>query len=158
MEVDWVERAFDKNCQSCQALQNLISLTITPRVFETPHWVVEHGHPTLIRGWLVVILARHCRALHELTTEEWEDLGQLLPKLCQGLHKVLGTEKEYVIQLAEGEGFNHVHFHVIARLPDWPDDLRGKRVFSGLGTSAKDTLSADDLTPLVQELRAYLMS
>ena len=153
-----MEGAFDKNCQSCQALQNLISLTITPRVFETPYWVVEHGHPTSIKGWLVIILTRHCKALHELTKDEWEDLGQLLPKLCQGLHKVLGTEKEYVIQLAEGEGFHHVHFHVIARLPDWPDDLRGIRVFSGLGESAKDTLSADDLTPLVQELRAYLLS
>jgi len=106
----------------------------------------------------VVVLARHCSALHELTKDEWEDLSQLLSKLCQGLHKVLGTEKEYVMQLAEGEGFNHVHFHVIARLPDWPDDLRGRRVFSGLGLSVENALSANDLTPLVQELRAYLLS
>jgi len=153
-----MEGAFDKNCQSCQALQNIVPLTITPRVLETPYWVVEHGHPTSIRGWLVVVLARHCSALHELTKDEWEDLSQLLSKLCQGLHKVLGTEKEYVMQLAEGEGFNHVHFHVIARLPDWPDDLRGRRVFSGLGLSVENALSANDLTPLVQELRAYLLS
>ncbi len=153
-----VERKFDKDCQSCQALQNLISLTIAPRVFETPYWVVEHSHPTSIRGWLVVILARHCSALHELTKEEWDDLGHLLPKLCNSLHKVLGTEKEYIIQFAEGKGFNHVHFHVIARLPDWPDDLRGRRVFSGLGNSVENPLSADDLTSLVQELRAYLLS
>jgi diadenosine tetraphosphate (Ap4A) HIT family hydrolase len=153
-----MEGAFDKNCQSCQALQNLVSLTVTPRVLETPCWVVEHGYPTSIKGWLVVILGRHYGALHELTKGEWEDLCQLLPKLCQGLHKALGTEKEYVIQFAEGEGFNHVHFHVIARLPDWPDDLRGRRVFSGLGLSVENALSADELTPLVQELRAYLLS
>jgi diadenosine tetraphosphate (Ap4A) HIT family hydrolase len=153
-----MEGTYDNNCQSCQALQNIISLTVTPRVFETPYWVVEHGHPTSIRGWLVVVLARHRSALHELTEGEWEDLSQLLPKLCQSLHKVLGTEKEYVMQFAEGEGFNHVHFHVIARLPDWPDDLRGKRVFSGLGYSLENALSPDDLTPLVQELRAYLLS
>ena len=153
-----MEKTYDNYCQSCQALQNLISLTITPRVFETPYWVVEHGHPTSIRGWLVVILARHCEALHELTKDEWKELSQLLRRLCQGLHKVLGTEKEYVIQLAEGEGFNHVHFHVIARLPDWPDDLRGRQVFSGMGSSVENPLSADDLVPLVQELRAYLLS
>ena len=105
----------------------------------------------------MVILARHCTALHELSQDEWDDLSQLLPKLCQGLYRVLGTEKEYVIQLAEGAGFNHVHFHVIARLPDWPDDLRGRRVFSGLGASVENALSADELLPLVQELRAYLL-
>jgi diadenosine tetraphosphate (Ap4A) HIT family hydrolase len=153
-----MERLYDENCQSCQALQNLISLTVTPRVLETPYWIVEHAHPTSIKGWLVVILTRHCSALHGLTKAEWEDLGQLLPKLCQGLHKILDTEKEYIIQFAEGKRFNHVHFHVIARLPDWPDDLRGRRVFSGLGVSVNNALSADDLIPLVQELRAYLLS
>ena len=47
-----------------------ISLTNAPRILETPHWIVEHGHPTEILGWLVLVLNRHCPAIHDLTAEE----------------------------------------------------------------------------------------
>ena len=63
---------FDNSCSSCQAIQGLITLTNTPRILETRHWVVEHVHSTAIKGWLVVVLNRHCHALHQLTAEEFE--------------------------------------------------------------------------------------
>jgi len=153
-----VKERFDPNCSSCQAIQGLISLTITPRILETPHWIVEHAHPTSIKGWLIVVLNRHCSALHQLTAEEFQELGELMPLICQALHDILKTEKEYVIQFAEGEGFNHVHFHVIARLPDWPASLKGRRVFSATGDQVENPLSSEVLTPLALEIRDYLLA
>ena len=148
---------FDDRCKSCQASQGLISLTVSPRILETAHWIIEHVHPTSIEGWLVVVLNRHCSALHQLTEEEFTELGQLLRLLCQALHEILQTEKEYVMQFAEGEGFNHVHFHVVARLPVWPESLRGPRVFSGAGDEIETPLTAEVLTSLALKIRDYLL-
>jgi diadenosine tetraphosphate (Ap4A) HIT family hydrolase len=45
------------------------------------------------------------------------------------LHEVLGCQKTYIAQFAEAEGFFHVHFHVVPRSPDLPQELRGPRIF-----------------------------
>jgi diadenosine tetraphosphate (Ap4A) HIT family hydrolase len=147
---------WDEECQSCQAIQGLISLTNTPRVFDTAHWAIEHIYPTSIKGWLVLIIKRHCRAIHDLTKVEAEELGKLLPLVCQALHVVMKTECEYVMQLAEGEGFHHVHFHIIARMPEWPDKLRGRRVFDSVGKDIKNPLSTEELLPLTLKIGEYL--
>lgn len=152
-----VKEKWDNNCKSCQAVQGLISLVATPRILETKHWVVEHGHPTALKGWLVVVLKRHCRAIHDLTAEETLEFGRLLPIICQALHEVLKTESEYVVQFAEGEGFHHVHFHMIARMPQWPESLRGRRVFDWMGEKVDNPLSGEDLTPLALEIREYML-
>lgn len=149
---------YDENCSACQSIQKRISLTNAPRILETPLWIIEHVHPTSVKGWLVMVLNRHCSALHQLTAEEWAEFSQLMLLLCKALHEILNTEKEYVVQFAEGEGFNHVHFHVIARLPDWPLSLKGPRVFSALGNKVENPLSSKMLTPLALEIREYLLS
>lgn len=148
---------FDDNCKSCQANQGLLSLTNSPRIYETDYWIIEHLHPTSIEGWLVVVLSRHCGALHQLTEEEFTELSQLLRILSQALHEILKTEKEYVVQFAEGDGFNHVHFHVIARLPDWPESLKGARVFSGAGVRVNTPLSPEVSTSIAVKLTEYLL-
>ena len=104
----------------------------------------------------MIVLKRHCRALHELTREEMLEFGELLSNTCQALHNVMGTESEYVVQFAEGDGFHHVHFHVIARLPQWPDALRGFQVISGIGKAVINPLQSEDLTPIVTDIREYL--
>jgi diadenosine tetraphosphate (Ap4A) HIT family hydrolase len=126
-------------------------------VLETPHWVIEHVHPTSVKGWLVIVLNRHCSALHQLTADEFTELGRLMQALCRALHEILDTQKEYVIQFAEGEGFSHVHFHIIARLHDWPEFLTGSRVFSGLGQKVENPLSSEDLAPLVMKIRDHVL-
>lgn len=149
---------FDPHCQSCRAIRGEISLTNAPRILETPYWIVEHGHPTEILGWLVVVLNRHCPALHDLTAEEWLALSEVLGRVTRALHAVLDTEKEYVVQFAEAEGHAHVHFHVIARLPDWPDTRKGIRVFSANGSKAANPLPSAVTTPLVERLRDYILA
>jgi diadenosine tetraphosphate (Ap4A) HIT family hydrolase len=150
------KQRWDKECQSCQAVQGFIMLTNTPRVFETTHWTVEHMNHTSIKGWLILTVKRHCRAIHELTRVEVEELGRLLPLVCRAFYVTMKTEWEYIMQLAEGEGFHHVHFHVIARMPDWPEELRGRRVFDGVGIGIKKPLSTEDLTPLTLKIGEYL--
>ncbi len=155
--ADFGER-FDAQCMSCRAIRGEISLTNAPRILETPHWIVEHGHPTAIPGWLVLVLNRHCPAIHDLTAEELTAFGDVLRRVSQALHAILGAEKEYVVQFAEAEGHAHVHFHVIARLPDWPDTLKGMRVFSANGSKAANPLPSAVITPLAERLRDYILA
>ena len=149
---------FDAQCRSCRAIRGEIALTNAPRILETPHWIVEHGHPTEIPGWLILVLNRHCPAIHDLTTEEFAAFGAVLRRVSQALRAILGAEKEYVVQFAEADGHAHVHFHVIARLPDWPDALRGHRVFSAFGSNAVNPLPSAITTPLAEQIRDFLLA
>jgi len=150
------KQRWDEDCQSCQAVQGLITLSNTPRVFETAHWTVEHMNHTIIKGWLILTVKRHCRDIHDLTRVEADELGKLLPLVCRALHVTMKTECEYIMQLAEGEGFHHVHFHIVARMSDWPEELRGRRVFDGVGMGIKNPLSTEELLPLTLKIREYL--
>lgn len=120
-------------CQTCRAIAGEISLTNGPRVDLDEHWLVEHCHPVAVVGWLVLVLKRHARALHELTDDEAVALGRWLPALTRAMHEVTRCEVEYVVQFAEGEGFHHVHFHLMARTAAWPNEYRGPEVFDTFG-------------------------
>lgn len=141
-------------CQSCRAIAGEISLTHAPRIELDDHWRVEHCHPVAAPGWLVLVLRRHARALHELTADEAASLGHWLPTLTKALHEVTGCELEYVMQFAEGEGFHHVHFHLIARSPLWPEAFKGPAVFAAFGVD--DPISADVATSVIEGVRTQL--
>jgi diadenosine tetraphosphate (Ap4A) HIT family hydrolase len=151
-----LDHRFDPACSTCQNLLGRISLNNTPRILETPYWIVEHIHPTSVRGWLVIVLRRHVNAVHQLTPAEIAEFGWLMPAACRALHELLGAEKEYVMQFAEGEGFRHVHFHVVARLPAWPDSLKGPAVFSAL-REPEAALPIEVTTRLSLAVREYLL-
>ena len=141
-------------CRTCQAIAGEISLTLGPRIDLDEHWMVEHCHPVSMPAWLVLVLKRHARALHDLTDDEGASLGHWLPRIVRALHGATGCEIEYVIQLAEGEGFHHVHFHLMARAHGWPADLRGPKVFGAFG--AVPHVSAEEQTSIVEAVRAAL--
>ena len=116
--------------------------------------MVEHCYPVAVSGWLVLVLRRHARALHELTDDEAASLGHWLPLLARALHAATGCELEYVMQFAEGEGFHHVHFHLIARSPEWPDQFKGPDVFTAFGVA--DPISSSESTRVIQAVSAQL--
>ncbi len=116
--------------------------------------MVEHCHPVSTPGWFVLVLKRHARALHDLTDDEAASLGHWLPRVTRAMHRVTQCEVEYVIQLAEGTGFHHVHFHLMARDEQWPDQLRGPRVFAAFG--AEPAVGRERQTELVEALGAAL--
>lgn len=43
-----------------------------------------------------------------------------------------GCTKTYLMQFSEAEGFSHLHLHLVPRMSDQPDELRGPRVFGHL--------------------------
>jgi len=85
----------------------------------------------------VLVIKRRVPAIHQTRIDEMNEFGRLLPLICKALSHTLTKINEYVFQMAEGEGYNHVHFHIITRLPDWLEELRGVEVISGIGNTAK---------------------
>ncbi len=81
-------------------------------------------------GWLVIVLRRHAEALHELSTDEFMELGRVLELTVRALHGKLGPAKEYAACYAEAKGFEHIHFHVVPRARDMPEELLGAAALS----------------------------
>ncbi len=148
---------FDENCLSCQSIQGKIRLSKAPRILETNYWVVETPTPISVKGWVILAIKRHCIAIHELTTEEMVELGKLSHIICQALHSIMKTEKEYLIQFSESDGFPHLHLHIVARMPEWPEALMGPRVMKAMGDWAENPISTEEATALALEMREYLL-
>ena len=118
------------SCYSCQALRGERHISPTPPVYEGQYWRVDHAWPTALPGWLALVLRRHATALHELTANEFVEMGTLLARVVQALHTETGCAKEYLACFAEADHFNHVHIHVVPRASDLPHELYGPRVFA----------------------------
>lgn len=111
-------------------------------------WRAGHAFGSAVPGWLVLLPRRHVISIAELSEAESASLGTWQVRLSQALHNVLGCEKTYVAQFAEAEGFAHVHFHIVPRPANLPDEFRGPRVFQLLGPSASphvDERQMDDV-------------
>jgi len=63
----------------------------------------------------------------------YADIDGSTGRLSRALHAVTGCVKTYVAQFAEGQGFEHVHFHVVPRMVDLPDGAKGPLSPSVLG-------------------------
>ncbi len=81
--------------------------------------------------------------MSELELVAAEELGRLLRALSLVLERELGATKAYVMFFAEAEGFEHLHVHVVPRMPDQPVPERGPGIFARLG--GPDVLSTDEL-------------
>src|SRR4051794_19970165 len=88
------------------------------------HWDLVHSFDSSLLGWLVLIPRRHIESMADLTDAEAASLGPLVRDLSVALQTAVGCNKTYVVQFSESEG-GHVHVHVIARMPDMPDEARG---------------------------------
>ena len=151
----WDEK-YDLDCWSCQNLMGTRRLTRAPRIYQGKHWIIEHAAETSIAGWIVIVLRRHAVALHELDDAEFEELNLLVRDCCRILHSRFSSVKEYVMQFAEAEHFDHVHFHLVPKLRNWPKELRGPGVFAALGEDTENPLSAEQITEAVHAIRSAL--
>ncbi|WP_412102688.1 hypothetical protein [Plantactinospora sp. KLBMP9567] len=86
---------------------------------------------------------RHVTSIAELAPAEAAELGPLVHRLSTALHSAVRCTKTYVMQFAEAEGFGHVHFHLVPRMPDLPPEHRGPRVFHYLTRPQSEWLTAD---------------
>lgn len=102
----------------------------------------------------MLVLRRHARALHDLDDDEATALGKWLPILTRALHDATGCELEYVMQFAEGAGFHHVHFHLVARSSDWSSELTGPGVFGAFGVP--DPIAPEAATRIIDCVSRYI--
>jgi diadenosine tetraphosphate (Ap4A) HIT family hydrolase len=127
-------------------------LSGVPYVHVGEHFIVDHAVPVARPGWFVIVSRRHAAALHELTTDEWRELGELLPRLVAAVHDAANSEKEYVMQLAEAPGFQHIHWHVVGIVAG--DTARGTDVFQLL--KPERPVPPAELAPFCDRVRAAL--
>ena len=141
------------DCHTCRSLSGERRISPGPTIYEGRYWLIEHAYPARLRGWLVIVLKRHAEALHELTGEEFVELGELQALAVRLLHEALDSAKEYAVCFAEKEHFQHIHVHVVARLRDLPDELKGAKIFTMINVTEADALPPEEIKTLCEELR-----
>lgn len=140
-------------CLSCLGLAGTPRVSPGPPIHVSTYWQVEHAYPSKLVGWLVVVLRRHAIALHELTSAEFAELGQVLELTVRLLHETLGPAKEYAACFAEARGFEHIHFHVVPRAHDMPEELMGAGSFELIRVSHADAADPADVKAFCETLR-----
>ena len=141
-------------CWTCKSNSGEKRISPGPTIFEGKYWLVEHAYPVQLTGWLVIVLKRHAEALHELTADEFAELGALQSRLTRFLFEELHCEKEYISCYAEMEHFRHIHVHVFARPPDLPDELKGGKSFALLKVAPEEAVPADKIVAFCERLQS----
>jgi diadenosine tetraphosphate (Ap4A) HIT family hydrolase len=144
------------SCLICAHNEETDTLPLRDRIAVDEHWRVAHAFDTALPGWLVLVPRRHVTSLASLTDAEAASLGTWQVRLSRALTEVTGCGKTYVAQFAEAEGFAHVHFHVVPRMADLPEELRGPRVFGLLGPPDGERVSVERIDELARALSALL--
>ena len=147
--------AGDADCKSCPRLQET-SPAPRDHIIATSRFVVSHAFNANLEGWLVVLPTRHVVSIDQFDDVEAAELGPLLRAVTAALRAVTGCTKTYVLLLAESEGFQHVHFHVVPRGPDHPEAFRGARIFGLLGNPQLEVVAPERMDELAIALRGQL--
>lgn len=141
------------DCLSC--LSNTGERRISPggTIHEGQFWLVEHAYPCAIKGWLVIVLKRHAEALHELTAEEFLELGVLQGQCARALYEHLGCHKEYAVCFAEIPGFTHIHFHMVAKPADLAAQYTGSKIFALLKITPEQAVPPQEIRSFCEEMQ-----
>lgn len=140
-------------CKICKSVSGEMRISPGPLIYEGKFWIVDHAYPSKLKGWLVVVAKRHVEALHELTSEEFSELAVLCEKSVKFLRELLDCEKEYVMCLAEKEHFHHIHFHIVPKPFDLPEDLKGAKIFAMLKVEEKEAVTSEAIIEISSRLK-----
>jgi diadenosine tetraphosphate (Ap4A) HIT family hydrolase len=147
------------DCHTCELTQQRDKGTapLWDSIYRTQYWDVVHAFNTVLPGWLVLVARRHVAAVDELTEAEAVEMGKLVRRVSLILKEQVGCIKTYVIQFAEAPRHHHVHFHVVPRMADQPDDHKGPNIFKYLGVTDEKRVSETDMNKLATEVRRRLL-
>ena len=146
------------NCESCRLIRSRDAGTapLWDSIYRTDFFDIAHAFNSALPGWIVVVLSRHASAIDELTIDEASELGVLLRKVSVGLKDIVGCTKTYVMQFAEQPGHNHVHFHVVPRMADLPEENRGANIFNYLGVDDEYQVSENIMNDIAARMQIEL--
>ena len=147
-----------ENCKTCEliARRNAGTAPLWDCIHQTAYWDVVHSYDTALPGWLVLVVRRHIIAVDDLTDAEAIELGQLIRRTSIALKEVTGCLKTYVIQFAERADHPHVHFHIIPRMADQPQERNSTLVFGYLGVPAEERVSEEMMNSIAVKVRGML--
>jgi diadenosine tetraphosphate (Ap4A) HIT family hydrolase len=141
-------------CFSCEHNASA-NLQAHERIYDDGLWRVAHSFNSTWLGWLVLVLRRHAGSVGALTPDEAEVFGWLVPALSRALEAELDVPKAYVLFLAEQEGFEHLHVHVVARPPE---HARGMKVFHLIQQPSDEWVSTAEMDALAARIAPRLVS
>lgn len=146
------------DCHTCTLIENRKSpdVPLWDSIFPAEHFDITHAYNTSLPGWIVLVAKRHIAAIHEMSAAESIELGTLVRRVSVALKHAVGCERTYIMQFAEQEGHNHVHFHVVPRMADIADENKGPRVFNYLGVEANCCVSEDQRNEVARKMLAVL--
>lgn len=149
-----------KTCKTCELIANRDAgaAPLWDCIYRTPFWDVVHSYNTALPGWLVLVARRHSEAIAELTEEEAAELGVLLRRVSLALKEITGCLKTYVIQFAEAAEHPHVHFHIIPRMADQPEDRHSTKIFGYLNVPEEERVSEETMNEVATRVREILLS
>ena len=64
----------------------------------------------------------------------------------------------YVMQFAEAEGHPHVHFHIVPRMANQPENRRSINVFGYLGVPEEERLSEESMNEIAAKVQRNLLA
>lgn len=139
----------------CDLQAKLGSVSPSERIYVSDQWRVSHAWSSL-EGWLVVCPLRHVEAVDELNVQELASIGGLLGRVSSALRTAVGCDKTYVVLFAEQQGFAHLHFHVVPRMPWFTREDRGPNVFKFLRAPEAEQVTQERRDELATALRPLL--
>ena len=147
------------DCDTCKLIQRRDEgvAEAWDQILRTAHFDVVHSFNTSLPGWLVIVAKPHASTIAELSEAAAIELGQLLRDVSIALTEVTGCAKTYVMQFAESPTHQHVHFHVVPRLIDIPETLKGGQVFVYMSVPEDALLSDDQMNEVSSGVRTALM-
>jgi diadenosine tetraphosphate (Ap4A) HIT family hydrolase len=145
----------EMECYTCLSVRGERRISPGQPVFRGQWWDVEHAYPCGMVGWMVLVLKRHAEALHELSGEEFAELGPLIERTARALREELGCKKEYLACFSEAAHFSYVHVHVVARAEEWPDELRSRGVFKMLKVDGPDVVPPEQVIEFCTRMEQY---
>ena len=149
-----------KTCKTCELIANRDAGTapLWDCIYRTSLWDVVHSYDTALPGWLVLVVRRHITAVAEMTEAEALELGQLIRRTSVALKEVTGCVKTYVIQFAEKAEHPHVHFHIIPRMADQPENRHSTQIFGYLGVLEEERVSQKAMNAIAAKVRERLLA
>ncbi len=147
-----------KKCKTCElvAWRDTGKVPLWDCIQRTEYWDVAHCYETALPGWIVLVARRHVASISELSEAEATEMGLLMRNISAALKDVTGCLKTYVLQFAEAPEHQHVHFHIIPRMADQPENRRSTRIFGYLGVPEEERVSQAAMNEVAQKIQAVL--